>query len=83
VFGLIFVVMSVLAVLLIIVAATSGSAVLIGVAIAIVVMAFLLAALIHAALAGIYSAALYRYAVGQEASTGFDGPLLARAFAIK
>ena len=47
------------------------------------VIAFLLAALIHAALSGIYSAALYRYAVGQEASIGFDGQLLQRAFAVK
>ena len=83
VFSLIFVAMTVLGALAIVGAAMSGSGVVIGLVVALVVIAFLLAALIHAALAGIYSAALYRYAVGQEASTGFDGQLLQRAFAVK
>ena len=83
VFSLIFVAMTVLGALAIVGAAMSGSGVVIGLVVALVVVAFLLAALIHAALSGIYSAALYRYAVGQEASTGFDGQLLQRAFAVK
>ena len=83
VFSLIFVAMTVLGALAIVGAAMSGSGVVIGLVVALVVIAFLLAALIHAALSGIYSAALYRYAVGQEASTGFDGQLLQRAFAVK
>ena len=83
VFSLIFVAMTVLGALAIVGAAMSGSGVVIGLVVALMVIAFLLAALIHAALSGIYSAALYRYAVGQEASTGFDGQLLQRAFAVK
>ena len=83
VFSLIFVAMATLGALAIVGAAMSGSGVVIGLVVALVVIAFLLAALIHAALSGIYSAALYRYAVGQETSTGFDGQLLQRAFAVK
>ena len=37
-------------------------------------------ALVHAALSGIYSAALYRYAMQGEAPAGFDGTLLREAF---
>ncbi|TXK64884.1 DUF6159 family protein [Alkalisalibacterium limincola] len=44
-----------------------------------VVLAILLG-LVQAALAGIYSAALYRYAVDGEAPQGFDGAMLAEAF---
>lgn len=39
--------------------------------------------LVQAALTGIYSAALYRYAVDGNAPAGFDGPLLESAFRIK
>ena len=49
--------------------------------IAIVVMVAL--ALIHAALSGIYAAALYRYAVGGQATLGFDSAVLENAFAQK
>jgi hypothetical protein len=40
-------------------------------------------ALVQAALTGIYSAALYRYAVDGNAPAGFDGPMLESAFRIK
>jgi hypothetical protein len=53
-----------------------------GAAIAVAVVAVLAVlglALVHAALSGIYSAALYRYAVQGDA-TGFDGVLLREAF---
>ena len=40
-------------------------------------------ALVQTALQGIYSAALYRYAVGHENSEEFAGPLLQNAFAAK
>ncbi|HLT43874.1 MAG TPA: DUF6159 family protein [Luteimonas sp.] len=44
------------------------------------VLAVLTLALVHAALSGIYSAALYRYAVQGDAPSGFDGTLLRDAF---
>ena len=42
-----------------------------------------MAALVQAALSGIYSAALYRYAVGAGDSEGFDVQLLGQAFRTK
>jgi hypothetical protein len=47
------------------------------------VVAFVLAALAHAALSGIYSAALYRYATTGSAGAGFDTGALRAAFAPK
>ena len=43
----------------------------------------LILALLQSALAGIYSAALYRYAVGHVNAPEFSGELLQRAFAVK
>jgi hypothetical protein len=43
----------------------------------------LILALLQAALAGIYSAALYRYATGHQNSEEFSGDLLTNAFAVK
>jgi hypothetical protein len=48
-----------------------------------VVVALVLIALMHAALSGIYSAALYRYATSQQGSGGFDGDVLGQAFRAK
>ncbi len=45
-----------------------------------VVVAVIVTALVQAALAGIYSAALYRYAMAGDAPQGFDGLLLQNAF---
>src|SRR5690606_2214654 len=83
VFGLLFFALAIVGAAVIIAAATTGSGVLIGLAIAAVVAALLLAALTQAALSGIYSAALYRYAVGAGDSQGFDARLLEQAFRTK
>jgi len=56
---------------------------LVAIAVAVIAFAFILAALIHAALSGIYSAALYRYATAQDTPAGFDARLLERSFAVK
>ena len=79
-FGLITVLVVVLAIGLVIAAAAVG-----GVELAIVVgvvgaLAVALVAVIQAALSGIYSAAVYRYAVDGIAPAGFGGPQLQAAF---
>lgn len=50
---------------------------------ALTVLAVLGLALVHSALAGIYSAALYRYASDGQAPAGFDGTALQEAFRLK
>lgn len=49
----------------------------------IAIVAMVALALIHAALSGIYAAALYRYAVGGKETLGFDSGVLENAFAQK
>ena len=83
VFGLLFFVLALVGVAAIVAAALTGSGTLIVLVVALVIAALLLAALIQAALAGIYSAALYRYAVGEGGSEGFDAQLLGQAFRVK
>ncbi len=68
---------------LIVMAGSTGSMALFVTAIALAVVGTLGLALIQTALQGIYSAALYRFAVGHENSEEFSGPLLQNAFAIK
>ena len=60
--------------------ATQGLAVMAVVAAVVGVLAVLSLALVHAALSGIYSAALYRFAMQGDAAAGFDGMLLREAF---
>jgi hypothetical protein len=64
-------------------AASAGQPLLLALLIATAVLVTLLLALIQAALQGIYSAALYRYAVGHQNSAEFSGGLLESAFAPK
>ena len=83
VFGFIFFALIILGGGAIIAAATTGNGVLIGLVVAVVIVALLLAGLVQAALSGIYSAALYRYAVGAGDSEGFDAQMLGQAFRTK
>ena len=59
------------------------SAVAIIVAILLAITLVIFTALIHAALSGIYAAALYRYATGNRETVGFDSTALQGAFAPK
>lgn len=83
VFGLINVLVVGLGIGLIFAAAMTKTAIVIGLAVAALVIALVLSALIQAALSGIYSAALYRFASGEGETQGFDSNLLSQAFAPK
>ncbi|MFK2915898.1 hypothetical protein ISS97_01370 [Dyella koreensis] len=80
VFGIVTFVAALLAVGLIVVAASMQSAAALIAIIAIVVIGFTLLALIQASLQGIYAAALYQYAEEGTVGGGFDQALLERAF---
>ena len=79
-FGLVTMAVVVLAVALVIAAAVVGGAKLAIVVGVFGVLAVALVAVIQAALSGIYSAAVYRYAVDGVAPAGFAGPQLQSAF---
>lgn len=64
-------------------AAMSGVTAIIIVTSAVVVVAFLLLVLVQAALQGVYSAALYRYASAGEAGGAFASDMVAGAFRVK
>ncbi|HET9049473.1 MAG TPA: DUF6159 family protein [Chiayiivirga sp.] len=83
VFGLLYVLLAIVGVAAIVGAAMTGKGIFIGIVVAIVIIAFLVMGLIQAALSGIYSAALYRYASGENASAGFSPHLLGNAFSPK
>jgi hypothetical protein len=82
--GLVFTIANVVLVLvcgaLVVFLAVQKLVVLATVVAALAVLAVMLMALVQAALSGIYSAALYRYAVQGEAASGFDGVVLRDAF---
>jgi hypothetical protein len=80
---LVWVVLAVVGVGVMVAAAASGSAALMVVLGALLLLAFVLTALIQAALQGIYSAALYRYAAEGEAGGAFTGDTLSSAFSVK
>ena len=63
-----------------IVAASLHSLAAIVTVIALLVVAFITMMLVHSALAGIYSAALYRYATNDAGTRGFDDDALRLAF---
>jgi hypothetical protein len=72
-----------LGVALVIAAATSGSAILMVLSLALTIGAVLLSILVHGALSGIYAAALYRFATQNGNSQGFDTDALRGAFVAK
>lgn len=61
-------------------AAQTGSATLVALALAVPVLTLVAIALVHTALQGVYSAALYRYATDGNAGAAFSGALLGEAF---
>jgi hypothetical protein len=69
--------------LVIFIAAQTGNAVLISAVVGLCVLAAVGLALVHTALQGVYSAALYRYASDGEARGPFAGALLSDAFLLK
>lgn len=64
-------------------AAMTGRVTLLVLTIVIAVAAVVATALIHSALAGIYAAALYRYASAGAAKSGFDSNVMQNAFSPK
>lgn len=79
-FGLITMLVVVAVIAMVIAAAAAGGATLAIVVAVIGALAIALVAVIQAALSGIYSAAVYRYAVDGIAPAGFAGPQLQSAF---
>jgi len=67
-------------VLAMLMAKLAAGPVVVGVFVAIVLLAFFGCVLMHATLSGIYSAVLYRYALYGSDAPGFDGAVLASAF---
>jgi len=82
-FGFIFVLVFIASAFIIIVAAMAHSAFLIALAITLAIVAIAVTGLVQAALGGIYSAALYRYATTGNETEGFDAGAMKLAFAPK
>jgi hypothetical protein len=83
VFGLITLLVMMLGIALVVAVSGSKSPVLIGIVVASTVLAVLSLSLVQAALQGIYSAALYRYAEEGQVGEGFDHNAMANAFRVK
>lgn len=82
-FGLIYFFVLICAAVLVLFAVGMKSVPVIAMTAIIALGALILVSLVHAALSGIYSAALYRYATDSGASAGFDGHTLEQAFGPK
>lgn len=82
-FGVIFMGVAAVGAALIGLTSATGSGFLIGIAVLATIMAVCILVLVQAALQGIYSAALYRYATEGEGSSGFQADTLKLAFAPK
>lgn len=82
-FGLITAVVAIVSIVLVIGAARTGGAPLAIPVMAIAVLAVAFIGVVQAALTGVYSAALYRYAVDGHAPAGFDDGTLQAAFVRK
>jgi hypothetical protein len=82
-FGFFGFIMLIISAVLLFAAFATKSIFVIGLVILLVVAAFIVLSLVQAALSGIYSAALYRFAESGESALGFDKHLLGTAFAAK
>src|SRR5258708_1435834 len=82
-FGLILFGIALFGMVLIIAAVVTASGLLIGLAVFVTVLVLAITVLVQSALAGIYSAALYRYATTGKGSQGFDANTMKLAFAPK
>jgi hypothetical protein len=80
VFALVYTVVGLAGIALVVFLGTQQLVVTAEVVACLLVVAILLLALVQAALSGIYSAALYRFAVAGDAPAGFDSALLGSAF---
>lgn len=83
VFGLVYVLLALVGFGVVMAVASLGSAALTGALVALLVVAYIVLTLVHAALSGIYSAALYRYASEGQGSASFSPDVLSNAFRIK
>jgi len=79
-FSLIYLGVMLCGMLLVVLAAVVHSVPLVVMTIIVAVGAMLMTTLVHAALSGIYAAALYRYATGNQGTQGFDSQALENAF---
>lgn len=83
IFGMLFLLLTVIAVPSVIFVAQTGQPVLIGLVVAAFVLGYVLLSLVNSALSGIYSAAVYRYATHGDIGAGFDRALVEQAFVPK
>ena len=82
-FGLVYVLLALVGGGLVVAVASLGSAALTGTLVALLVIGYIVLALVHPALSGIYSAALYRFASAGQGSESFSPEVLSNAFRVK